>query len=361
MKRSTSLLIAAALFAAGLAVISLTPLQGWRYVPEPPWSFLLQAWPRYWTGLDVLVNVLAYIPFGLLLCLGFSHRMRKHPWNSFTAFLAACAMGAVLSLVLEALQTYIPSRRPSVLDVLSNLGGTAAGAFIAGAYTQNKQRAIVGDNRPVEIGALLIFGLWLLAQAAPQAIWLALGDVLAHSGEIFSGQRILAEALCVASAILACTLILHLAMLESSRWLPGYRPKHWFVTLMALMTVTVAVRALSIFLLHSTEALWAWFGPGTQAGLVLAVLTAYGLSGLKASQQKVAAMAALTATIVLTNTLPENEYASQAFSGWSLGPWLNLRALANFAAIAWPFAALLWVIFALDRRAIGQLDRRVPR
>jgi VanZ family protein len=358
MKRATSLLIAGVLFAAGLAVISLTPFNGWRYIPEPPWSYLAQPWPRYWTGLDVLVNVLAYIPLGMLLCLGFSQRMRRGPWNSFAAFLLACCAGLALSVVLEALQTYIPSRRPSILDVISNLGGTAAGAFIAGAYAQNRRKTMVADNRPIEIGALMILGLWLLAQAAPQEIWLALGDVIAHSGEIFSSQRILAEALCVTSAILACALIVHLALLESSRWLPRYQPSHWFATLVVLMLVTVSVRAVSIFLLHSPEALWAWLGPGTQAGLVLTLLTAYGLSGLKPSQQKTVAIAALLATVLLTNTLPENQYASQAFSGWSSGPWLNLRGLANFAAIAWPFAALLWVLFALNRQAIGHLDRR---
>jgi VanZ family protein len=358
MKRATSLLIAGALFASGLAVISLTPFNGWRYVPEPPWSYLAQPWPRYWTGLDVLVNLLAYIPLGVLLCLGFSQRMRRGPWNSFAAFLLACFAGLTLSMVLEALQTYIPSRRPSILDVISNLGGTAAGAFIAGAYAQNRQKPMVADNRPIEIGALMILVLWLLAQAAPQEIWLALGDVIAHSGEIFSSQRILAEALCVTSAILACALIVHLALLESSRWLPGYQPSHWFSTLVVLMLVTLGVRAVSIFLLHSPEALWVWLGPGTQAGLVLALLTAYGLSGLKPSQQKTVAVAALLTTVLLTNTLPENQYASQAFSGWSSGPWLNLRGLANFAAIAWPFAALLWLLFALNRQAIGQLDRR---
>jgi VanZ family protein len=358
MKRATSLLLAASLFAAGLAVISLTPINGWRFVPEPPWSFLAQPWPRYWTGLDVMVNVLAYIPLGALLCLAFSHRLAKGPWTSFAAFLLACLCGLLLSLVLEALQTYIPSRRPSILDVVSNLGGTATGAFAAGAYAQNLRKSLVTESRPTEIGALMILALWFLAQAAPQEIWLALGDVISHSGEIFSGQRILAEALCVASALLACALILHLALLESSRWFSGYQQAHWFAALVAVTLATVSARALSIYLLHSPQALGVWFGPGTQAGLVLTVLTAYGLAGLKPSQQKTMAVAALTTTIVLTNTLPENEYASQAFAGWSSGPWLNLRGLANFAAIAWPFAALAWVLFALNPQAIRRLDRR---
>ncbi len=361
MKRATSLLIASALFATGLAVISITPFNGWRFVPEMPWSFLTQPWPRYWTRLDVVVNVLAYIPLGILLCIGLTHRLRKTPWNSFIAFLLTCMAGLALSLGLESLQTYIPSRRPSILDVISNTAGAAMGAFIAGAYVQNKRKAVYADSRPIEIGALMILMLWLLAQAAPQQIWLALGDVIAHSGEIFSSQRILAEALCVTSAILACALILHLALLESGRWLPGYRPKHWFATLTALMLITLTVRGLSIVLLHSPDALWTWLSPGTQAGLLLALLTAYGLSGLRPGQQKTVSLAALTTTIFLTNALPENQYASQAFSGWSSGPWLNLRDLANFAAISWPFAALLWVLLTLNQRAVNSLEHRALR
>ncbi len=358
MKRATSLLIASALYATGLAVISITPFNGWRFVPEAPWSFLMQPWPRYWTGLDVLVNVVAYIPLGILLCLGFTQRLRKNPLGSFIAFVLACLAGLALSAGLESLQTYIPSRRPSILDVICNTAGAAIGAFVSGAYVQNWRKTIVVDNRPIEIGALMIFMLWLLAQAAPQEIWLALGDVVAHSGEIFSSQRILAEALCVTSAMLGCAMILHLALLESNRWFAGYRAKHWFRTLAAMMVMTVAVRSLWIMVLHSPEAFWAWLSPGTQAGLLLTLLTAYGLSGLRPGQQKTVALAALTTTILLTNTLPENQYASQAFSGWSAGPWLNLRGLASFAAIAWPFAALLWVLLTLNRRAVSTLEGR---
>lgn len=361
MKRATSLLIAGGLFATGLTVISLTPFNGWRFVPETPWSFLVQPWPRYWTGLDVLINVLAYIPLGILLCLGLTHGLGKNPWSSFVAFLLTCLAGTLLSIGLESLQTYIPSRRPSILDVISNAAGTALGGFISGAYAQNSRKLVIVDNRPIEIGALMILMLWLLAQAAPQQIWLALGDVIAHSGEIFSSQRILAEALCVTSALLACGLIIHLALLESNRWLPGYRPRHWFATLITLMVITLGMRCAWILLLHTPDALWAWLSPGVQAGLLLTLLTAYGLSGLRPGQQKTMALAALGTTILLTNTLPENQYASQAFSGWSSGPWLNLRGLANFAAIAWPFAALLWILLTLHQRAVSRLDRQVMR
>ena len=115
------------------------------------------------------------------------------------------------------------------------------------------------------------------------------------------------------------------------------------------------------FLVERGVPVCAHIGLTPQAGLVLALLSAYGLSGLKPSQQKTATLATLSITILLTNTLPENQYASQAFAGWSSGPWLNLRDLANFSAVIWPFTALLWVTLALNRRVVAALDHRVPR
>jgi hypothetical protein len=98
-----------------------------------------------------------------------------------------CA-SVLLSILLEAVQTYLPSRRPSVLDVLTNGAGASIGAFIASAYAQNKSRLQITDARPIEVGGLMLFGLWLLAQAAPQPIWLALD--LPHLRVLIRAQRL---------------------------------------------------------------------------------------------------------------------------------------------------------------------------
>ena len=44
----------------------LYPFGGWR-APAVPFAFLAPAWPEHWRRADILINVLAYLPVGLLL------------------------------------------------------------------------------------------------------------------------------------------------------------------------------------------------------------------------------------------------------------------------------------------------------
>jgi VanZ family protein len=364
------MLIAGLLYACGIMVISLTPVADWRFIPEAPWAYLFLPWPRYWTGFDVLVNVLAYIPFGLLIGRFISLRLRPGQWRAVNALILAVFAGALLSILLEGLQTYIPSRRPQLLDVLANAGGTAIGGFFASAYAQQRSAFQFGEARPIEIGGLMLLGLWLLSQAAPQEIWLALGDIgltiewrnqLAAGSESFAAQRTLAEALCVGSAIISCALICHLTLLESHRWLPAYRPQHWAATLVGVIVVTLAVRALWIWTLLAPGGLTTWLNAGTQAGVVLAILSGYGLAAARVTQQRVAAIAGLAVMLMLANSLPENGYAAGAFAEWSRGRWFNLQALANLAATIWPFAALFWLMTVLNRKSARSLERSLGK
>ena len=374
--RAASLAIAALLYAVGLALITLSPLTDWHFVPEAPWRFLDQPWPKYWTGFDVLVNMLAYIPLGLLASRAILYRFRDSAWGPLASFMMSGLTCILISILLEGLQTYLPSRRPSILDVVSNATGAMMGAFIASAYAQSIARLQITETRPIEVGGLALLGLWLIAQAAPQPIWLALGDIgltdelrraatwltgmsaasPSVAREVFAAQRILAEALCVGSAITSCALLVHLTMLESSRWFVRYRPEYWPRTLLTIVLVTLAVRAVWIWLL-SPGALFGWLTAGVQAGVVLALLSAYGLAGARLSHQRLAAVCGLAVTLMLANTLPENEFLTSGISDWSKGRWLNLQLLANLSAVVWPFLALGWLRLVLSRRTVRALER----
>lgn len=376
--RATSLLMAALLYAGGIVLVSLSPLVDWQFIPTAPWAFLGGPWPRYWTGFDVLVNVLAYIPLGLLICQATADRLGNSAWRGLVSFVVAIVFGIMLSVILESLQTYLPSRRPSLLDVMANTAGTGIGAFFASAYSQNRVRISIRDTRPVEIGGIMLLAVWVLAQAAPQQTWLALGDIALRpalqplviwpsltqspdptvAADVFAAQRILAEALCVCSAILSCALICHLTLLGAApRWWPDYQPRHWIHTLALVVALTLLARSAWILLLLSPSALLTWFNAGTQAGILLSILSAYGLAAARPSQQRVVAIAALCVTLTLANLLPDSDYAAQTLASWSRGRWLNLQTLANFAASAWPFAAFGWLILALSRRAVRTIER----
>jgi len=109
-----------------LAIVygSLWPWQAWRDIGTPPWSFLSDPLPRHWTWFDLFSNVALYLPLGLLLALNLSHWR----WSSLWVPLIA---GALLSLSIEAAQSYLPQRVPSLLDLAANTLGAFCGSMLA--------------------------------------------------------------------------------------------------------------------------------------------------------------------------------------------------------------------------------------
>src|SRR5206468_1324643 len=101
------------------------PFSGWRSSGLSPFEFLNLLPQRYWTGFDVMVNVVGYMPLGALLVLAMYPRVRG-VW----AVLAAALLGAFVSGTMEAVQTYLPSRVPSNLDFFTNTAGCLAGACL---------------------------------------------------------------------------------------------------------------------------------------------------------------------------------------------------------------------------------------
>ena len=113
-----------------IAYASLSPFTGWR-IPAGNALHFLTVWPRYITRHDVLINILAYIPFGLLAALTL-HRWRKHDTTAMPIVIAAATgAGLALSLSMETLQVFIPGRVAALPDVLANTAGGLAGAVLA--------------------------------------------------------------------------------------------------------------------------------------------------------------------------------------------------------------------------------------
>ena len=110
-------------YAALTVYASLYPLEGWRDTGGSSFAYLTSPWPRYVTLFDLSANVLGYVPYGFLCALALHPRLR-----GTAAFVAALASAFLLSLLLEAAQTYLPARVATNLDVLCNVAGAAAGA-----------------------------------------------------------------------------------------------------------------------------------------------------------------------------------------------------------------------------------------
>lgn len=111
-----------------IAYASLLPFTGWR-VPAGDVLHFLTVWPRYITRHDVFINILAYIPLGLLAALTL-YRWRKHD-TTIVPIIIATATGAALSLSMETLQVFIPGRVAELTDLLTNTAGSLLGAILA--------------------------------------------------------------------------------------------------------------------------------------------------------------------------------------------------------------------------------------
>lgn len=76
--------------------------------------------------LEVLANVALFVPIGLLLAVAWPR------WGLWRIVL----IGAALSIVIETGQSFLPSRFPTVSDVLANTTGTLLGAAVVVTLTR---------------------------------------------------------------------------------------------------------------------------------------------------------------------------------------------------------------------------------
>jgi len=78
---------------------------------------------------DVIVNILGFVPLGFLLSLYWKGiRTRRE------ALWSATLIGALLSLLIEILQGFIPQRDSGLTDVITNSFGAAIGALLAQSH-----------------------------------------------------------------------------------------------------------------------------------------------------------------------------------------------------------------------------------
>jgi len=111
-----------------LAYLSLSPLTDWTAPSYAPWKQVILGGLKVGSGLDLIRNILAYVPLGALIVWT---RSRFH--RGMSSILLATVSALVVSFVLECLQAYSPGRVPSILDVgLNTVGGLVGGLTAAG-------------------------------------------------------------------------------------------------------------------------------------------------------------------------------------------------------------------------------------
>jgi VanZ family protein len=330
-----------------IAYASLYPFSGWRDTGVDPLAFLTVTWPRYVTGFDLVANGLAYLPLGFFWTAALIRHLAP-----LLALGLALFIGAGLSLGVEIVQNYLPSRVPSNLDFACNTAGTLLGAILglAGGRTLlDGGRLFRWRERRFLTGArgdagLLIVALWLLTQLNPENILFASGNLRGFFGLPaaigFEAGRFGSFEL---ATVAAQTLAIALIAARLARQYPFRLP-------LGLIALALVVKSAALLVLMEGRGGLAWATPGTLGGLALGLLL-WGVAMALAAgaRQAVAALALMMAT-VLANLMPDNPYLADTLRVWQQGHFLNFNGLTRLASALWPFLALPWLVMSRSER-----------
>ena len=340
---------------------SLYPFADWRDQGISPLRFLTAPLPQYWTGFDVAANLAGYAPLGFLLALS-GLRSGRVRWAVSTAVLAA----AVLSLGMETLQSYLPSRVPSNVDLALNTLGAWAGGCAAWLlqkigvierWSRFRARWFALDAR----GALALLMLWPFALLFPASIPMGLGQVFERLelavAELLADTPFLAwlpvrdielqplvpgaELVCVALGALTPCLLGYCVIRTA-----GQRAIFSGV----MLSAGIAVSALSAALSYGPAHAWAWLDAPVRVGLALAALLAVLLLPVRRHAAEALTLLALAILLVLLNQAPASPYFAQTLQTWEQGRFIRFHGVVQWLGWLWPYATLLYVLARLSGR-----------
>ncbi|GAC1406242.1 MAG: VanZ family protein [Burkholderiaceae bacterium] len=363
-RKSVFARVALLVYVLIIVYASWYPFSGWHVSGLSPLAFITAPLPHYWTGFDVVTNIIGYLPLGVLSVFALYPAIR-----GWAAILLTITGGILLSGLMEAVQTYLPSRVSSNLDLIANSVGICIGALFALAITH----FFLEDSRflqlredwftPKASRGLLVVSLWPLAQIYPQAYlfghgqflpllsdWLSsllsmqvdIGALLRGGSDLTVEQYWLSEAI-----ITACGL--SGALLTLSCVLSRRAPRG--LLLLVLTFSGVAAKSLASALLFGPDNAFGWITPGAWGGMLFGLLMLTGLLFAPRLGQRRVAILMLMLCLVAVNATPANPYFIATMQGWTQGKFLNFNGASRFLSLLWPYLALWFLLHRTHRQA----------
>jgi VanZ family protein len=335
----------------GIAIVyaSLEPFAPWIAPPPdtPFWPFA--PWPLRFTRADLVINVVAYVPFGLFVAL--LPRRATPRARSAIAF----AAGLTLSFAMETLQMFEPPRDASLVDLAATtcgalLGGIAGGSLVRAeaarrALTAARLRVFL-PGRLGDVGLALI-ALWLVAQMNPGIPLFAV---------TFDAERPPVGAVQLVPAPDSA-----LAFIEASESALQVIGVGIFLTLLlrerrhigaaVLLLVGAALLAKGIAAYHVLKpAVWdSWLKPGVSFGMAAGLMVLLFAVFLPRPVQIAMCGTALLASLLIPALAIDLPRAPLTIFNWRYGHLLNFNGLTQTVLLVWPIAAAAW-LFALAGR-----------
>ncbi len=365
-KASASVRAALVFYAMLVVYASCFPFSGWHDNGLLPWTYLGEHMPHYWTGFDLAVNVVGYVPLGALAVLAMYPRLRGG-----AAILFASVAGMLLAMLLEAVQSYLPSRVPSNLDLMTNTSGMLIGALVGEAL----RSPVLEQSRLRELRrawfseqasrGLIVVSLWPLAQIFPQPYLFGHGQLLGTLSrwlsdwletpvdlslwlwsELGSGieHYFPAEVIVTACGMTGAVLTL---LCQTRR----HAPKTMLA--IVLLMAALGVKTLAHAILFDPDDALGWLTPSATSGLLIGMVMLAGLSFAPPLAQRRAAIFTLSLGLLVMNIMPANPYFMSTLQEWVQGRFLNFNGAAHFLSLTWPLFAL-WFLTHSSHHAAPQ-------
>lgn len=322
---------------------SLSPFSGWQ---EQGFTFaevLVSPFRQTYTAFDALSNLLAYLPFGVLLALTF----RVHA-DSQKSVLAATLVGLLLSVLMEYLQTWLPGRISSNADIVSNTTGMFIGALLAVTMVRQLWFGRVTEWRiglfrkgaGVDFGLALMM-LWMFAQINPSLPMLGnvfitepvYGMFVAMPDEPF----VVWESLAIALNLMMAGLLL-LTLLRERR--------HAVVGVVLMLCTVALAKFVAAATLLKSWALLLWLNGEAMLGIIIGLLLMVSTGWMsRAWLFRATALAALSYLVLVHWVLDSGTpSAAMRLYYWRYGHLRNYVGLSQTVSSLFPLllGGYLW-------------------
>lgn len=355
------------IYAALIVYASLYPFENWRSQGVDWTAFLLAPWPKYWTGFDVLSNVLGYAPLGFIVALALRRSARHLP-----AVILSLLAGSLLALCMETMQLFLPARVPSNVDWELNTVGTFLGAICAWTlerfgFLDRWSRFRANWFAPDAKGSLVLLALWPVALLFPAPVPLGLGQVLERTEDALAlylqdtlwldwlpvREVELQPLLPIYESLCVCLGLLIPCMLAFSL------VRHFYQKAVAwglLLGLGVGATALSAALTYGPVHAWGWINAPVQLALVVAALLAVPMIWLSEKMLQVLALVFLVLQLTMLNNASASAYFALTLQNWEQGQFIRFHGLIQWMGWLWPFVLLVYLMQCLSMTRTSKMS-----
>lgn len=329
-----------------IAYVTLSPFSGWREQGLEFTAVLHMPLKLTFTSFDAAVNVLAYIPFGLLAGLALRAR-----FAAVVSVLAAVALGVGLSACMEYLQMYLPARTSSNVDVLTNSTGALIGALLAASITSwtwlfvrltRWRSGVFHHGKEMDFGLALLV-LWVFGQINPSLPMLGNVFIAEAAHQPFVVPLPDPFNVWESAAVMLNLLMLGALLLTLLR-----SPRRVVTFLMVVLGVVALIKFIAAAVLLKSWALLLWINGEAMLGMLLGMTLLLVVLWLpRPAVIGFGALAALSYFVVVNFVVDGNTpAAAMSIYHWHYGHLLNYNGLAQTLTMILPLLLLfhLWRI-----------------